>query len=294
MMKESLAKNGLMLGAFAVVTTALIALTFFGTQDKIEQQKQQKLLSVLNEVVPSEFHDNALYANCTEVNAPELGNKKAHKIYRATLNGQPSALVLEATAPDGYSGDIDIVVGVKVDAHVGGNTQGGSSTDSLDCESENLNITALALSELAELDSTPQSPSEQDENASDISAPNTNRISMRVLGVRVIEHKETPGLGDKIELAVSNWITEFSDKPFSPDNLAPWQVKKDGGEFDQFTGATITPRAVVRAVREALLYAQANQSALFNAPNTCAITDSVETIDAINVNEAQPHSVEEL
>ena len=226
MMKESLAKNGLMLGAFAVVTTALIALTFFGTQDKIEQQKQQKLLSVLNEVVPSEFHDNALYANCTEVNAPELGNKKAHKIYRATLNGQPSALVLEATAPDGYSGDIDIVVGVKVDAHVGGNTQGSSSTDSLDGESENLNITALALSELAELDSTPQSPSEQDENAFDISAPNTNRISMRVLGVRVIEHKETPGLGDKIELAVSNWITTFSDKPFSPDNLAPWQVKR--------------------------------------------------------------------
>ena len=140
MMKESLAKNGLMLGAFAVVTTALIALTFFGTQDKIEQQKQQKLLSVLNEVVPSEFHDNALYANCTEVNAPELGNKKAHKIYRATLNGQPSALVLEATAPDGYSGDIDIVVGVKVDAHVGGNTQGSSSTDSLDGESENLTV----------------------------------------------------------------------------------------------------------------------------------------------------------
>ena len=181
-----------------------------------------------------------------------------------------------------------------MDAHVGGNTQGASSNDSLDGESENLNITALALSELAELDSTPQKSSEQDENASDISAPNTNRISMRVLGVRVIEHKETPGLGDKIELAVSNWITTFSNKPFSPDNLAPWQVKKDGGEFDQFTGATITPRAVVRAVREALLYAQANQSALFNAPNTCAITDSVETIDAINVNEAQPHSVEEL
>ena len=53
-------------------------------------------------------------------------------------------------------------------------------------------------------------------------------------------------------------------------------------------------RAVVRAVREALLYAQANQSALFNAPNTCATTDSVETIDTINVNEAQPQSVEEL
>ena len=86
MMKESLAKNGLMLGAFAVVTTALIALTFFGTQNKIEQQKQQKLLSVLNEVVPSEFHDNALYANCTEVDAPELGMRKAHKVYLSLIH----------------------------------------------------------------------------------------------------------------------------------------------------------------------------------------------------------------
>ncbi|WP_334018782.1 RnfABCDGE type electron transport complex subunit G [Alteromonas sp. S015] len=294
MMKESLAKNGLMLGAFAVVTTALIALTFFGTQDKIEQQKQQKLLSVLNEVVPSEFHDNALYANCTEVNAPELGIKKNHKIYRATLNGQPNALVLEATAPDGYSGDIDIVVGVKVDTQVAGNRQGNSSNDSLDGESERLNTTALALSDLAELDSTQQRISEQDRYASNLSSSDAKKTSMRVLGVRVIEHKETPGLGDKIELAVSDWITTFSDKSFSPDNLAPWQVKKDGGEFDQFTGATITPRAVVGAVREALLYAQANQTMLFNAPNTCANTNSVETIDTINVNEAQPHSIEEL
>ncbi|WP_394221014.1 RnfABCDGE type electron transport complex subunit G [Alteromonas gracilis] len=271
MMKESLAKNGLMLGAFAVVTTALIALTFFGTQDKIEQQKQQKLLSVLNEVVPSQFHDNALYANCTEVDALELGNKKSHKVYRATLNGQPSALVLESTAPDGYSGDIDIVIGVQVsdEAKVGANANLA--------DSENLNDTALTLTDMTALDER---------------AIGTNNL--KVLGVRVIEHKETPGLGDKIELAVSNWITLFSGKSFSTDNLAPWQVKKDGGEFDQFTGATITPRAVVGAVREALIYAQANQSALFSAPNTCANTEVVETIDAVNVDDAQPHSVEEL
>ena len=284
MMKESLAKNGLMLGAFAVVTTALIALTFFGTQDKIEQQKQQKLLSVLNEVVPSEFHDNALYANCTEVDAPELGIKKAHKIYRATLNGQPSALVLEATAPDGYSGDIDIVVGVKVEPHIANGKQKSMQNDSRSSESENLNTSALPLTDMAGLDgSSPQ-----------MDTPEIKTTKMKVLGVRVIEHKETPGLGDKIELAVSNWITSFSGKSFSPDNLAPWQVKKDGGEFDQFTGATITPRAVVTAVREALLYAQANQSALFSAPNTCATTGSVETIDDVNVDETQPHSVEEL
>ena len=284
MMKESLAKNGLMLGAFAVVTTALIALTFFGTQDKIEQQKQQKLLSVLNEVVPSEFHDNALYANCTEVDAPELGMRKAHKVYRATLNGQPSALVLEATAPDGYSGDIDIVVGVKVDTHIGIDKQQSMQNESRSSERENLNTSALPLTDMAKLD----------ESSPEMDTPEIKTTNMRVLGVRVIEHKETPGLGDKIELAVSDWITSFRGKSFSPDNLAPWQVKKDGGEFDQFTGATITPRAVVTAVREALVYAQANQSALFSAPNTCATTDSVETIDDVNVDETQPHSVEEL
>ena len=284
MMKESLAKNGLMLGAFAVVTTALIALTFFGTQNKIEQQKQQKLLSVLNEVVPSEFHDNALYANCTEVDAPELGMRKAHKVYRATLNGQPSALVLEATAPDGYSGDIDIVVGVKVDTHIGIDKQQSMQNESRSSERENLNTSALPLTDMAKLD----------ESSPEMDTPEIKTTNMRVLGVRVIEHKETPGLGDKIELAVSDWITSFRGKSFSPDNLAPWQVKKDGGEFDQFTGATITPRAVVTAVREALVYAQANQRALFSAPNTCATTDSVETIDDVNVDETQPHSVEEL
>ena len=259
MMKDSLTKNGLMLGAFAVVTTALISLTFYGTKDKIEQQKQKKLLSVLNEVVPSEFHDNPLYANCTQVTAIELGAKKAHKVYRATLNGKPSALVLEATAPDGYSGDIDLVVGVSVSASKFLNSKNNDFVNNAD----------------------------QDERK-------TTDNKMTVLGVRVIEHKETPGLGDKIELAVSNWITSFSDRSFSDDDLAPWQVKKDGGEFDQFTGATITPRAVVGAVREALLYAQANQAALFSAPNTCERKDNANTAEPNDIYEAHPQQVEEL
>ncbi len=95
---------------------------------------------------------------------------------------------------------------------------------------------------------------------------------LKVLGVRVLEHKETPGLGDKIELSVSNWITQFTGKRFNADALATWQVKKDGGEFDQFTGATITPRAVVSAVKNALLFAAEEQSKLFSAPNACLTT----------------------
>mgnify|MGYP002681162401 CR=1 FL=1 len=77
-----------------------------------------------------------------------------------------------------------------------------------------------------------------------------------VLGSRVTEHHETPGLGDKIELRISDWITHFSGKVIHGQNDSHWAVKKDGGDFDQFTGATITPRAVVNAVKRAGLYAQ--------------------------------------
>ncbi len=75
-----------------------------------------------------------------------------------------------------------------------------------------------------------------------------------VLGARVIEHHETPGLGDKIELRISNWITFFSGKKVAHLADPHWAVKKDGGMFDQFTGATITPRSVVNAILRTTLY----------------------------------------
>jgi electron transport complex protein RnfG len=85
-----------------------------------------------------------------------------------------------------------------------------------------------------------------------------------VLGVRVIAHKETPGLGDPIELERSDWILSFTEKSLNNPQLDGWNVKRDGGQFDQFTGATITPRAVVRATRRALQYFDANTQALFD------------------------------
>ncbi len=87
-----------------------------------------------------------------------------------------------------------------------------------------------------------------------------------VLGTRVTEHHETPGLGDKIELRLSDWITHFAGKKISGADDAHWAVKKDGGDFDQFTGATITPRAVVNAVKRAGLYAQTLPSQLSQLP----------------------------
>ncbi|MDE8602694.1 electron transport complex subunit RsxG [Marinomonas sp. RSW2] len=83
-----------------------------------------------------------------------------------------------------------------------------------------------------------------------------------VTGSRVISHKETPGLGDKVDLKKSKWILSFANKSLANPPLKSWSVKKDGGSFDQFTGATITPRAVVRAVKNTLIYFEQNKDAL--------------------------------
>ena len=82
-------------------------------------------------------------------------------------------------------------------------------------------------------------------------------------GVRVVKHAETPGLGDAVEIRKSPWIKSFDDKSLSNPGKRGWRVKRDGGEFDQFTGATITPRAVVKAVHNTLLYYQHNADIIF-------------------------------
>ena len=85
----------------------------------------------------------------------------------------------------------------------------------------------------------------------------------RLSGVRAIQHKETPGLGDDIDLAKSPWIKSFDGKSLNNPAESGWAVKKDRGDFDQFAGATITPRAVVAAVHNALQYFDQNQANLF-------------------------------
>ncbi len=83
-----------------------------------------------------------------------------------------------------------------------------------------------------------------------------------VAGVRVLAHKETPGLGDKVDIRKSDWVLSFTGKSKQSKDDARWAVKKDGGEFDQFTGATITPRAVVNAVSRGVDYFMANRALL--------------------------------
>lgn len=90
----------------------------------------------------------------------------------------------------------------------------------------------------------------------------------RLAGVRVLAHHETPGLGDKIEIERTDWVLGFDGRALGDPPLSAWKVKRDGGVFDQFTGATVTPRAVVRGVKGALEYFNEHAEQLFAAPAT--------------------------
>ncbi|MEZ9999617.1 electron transport complex subunit RsxG [Vibrio lentus] len=206
-MLNAIKKNGLVLAIFACASTGLVAVTHYLTKDQIKQQEQAQLLSVLNQVIPHDLHDNELFSACTLVEAEELGTEKAMPAYIAKLNGEPSAIAIEAIAPDGYNGAIKVIVGMKIDG--------------------------------------------------------------TILGTRVLSHQETPGLGDKIDLRVSDWILSFAGKQVTDSNLNRWKVRKDGGDFDQFTGATITPRAVVKSVKQAVQYVNQNNQALLAQPLNC-------------------------
>ena len=89
-----------------------------------------------------------------------------------------------------------------------------------------------------------------------------------VTGVRILEHRETPGLGDGIEASRSDWVRQFDGRSLGDPPAAAWQLRVDGGEFDQLTGASVTPRAVLKAVRETLLYFDAQQQEIFDMPAT--------------------------
>jgi electron transport complex protein RnfG len=89
-----------------------------------------------------------------------------------------------------------------------------------------------------------------------------------VTGVRILEHRETPGLGDGIEPARSGWVYQFDGRSLGDPPLAAWQLRTDGGQFDQLTGASVTPRAVVKAIRETLIYFDAHQAEIFDMPAT--------------------------
>jgi len=94
-----------------------------------------------------------------------------------------------------------------------------------------------------------------------------------VSGVRVLHHTETPGLGDKVETRKTDWIYAFNNMFFDENQPEHWEVKKNGGDIDAFTGATITPRAVTLAVRDTLIYFSKHKQMLFNHAPDCSVQE---------------------
>ncbi len=95
-----------------------------------------------------------------------------------------------------------------------------------------------------------------------------------VTGIRVLEHRETPGLGDRVEITKSDWVLQFDGHSLRDPELNLWAIKGDGGQFDQLSGASVTPRAIIRAIKETLTYFQTNREAIF-----AAVADDSENED---------------
>ena len=198
---DAIGRNSLVLGLFAVVVTLALAGTQLLTREEIAAQRRAAEARAYSEILPPTRYDNALLDDVRPVEDRELlGLEQPGKILVARRGGQVQAVIVPATAPDGYGGAIGLIVGINADGSVA--------------------------------------------------------------GVRVVSHKETPGLGDRIDARKSRWIEGFAGRSLGDPDAALWTVKKDGGVFDQFTGATITPRAVTAAVKRALQYFEANRAAL--------------------------------
>ena len=109
-MKESIKTNGLSLAGYAAVCTLLVAVVHMLTKETIIEQQQKVLLQTLNAVLPAELFDNDLSHNCIlATDKTYLGNDKPHQIYRAYKDGKPAAVIVETTAPDGYTGSIQLM-----------------------------------------------------------------------------------------------------------------------------------------------------------------------------------------
>lgn len=93
-------------------------------------------------------------------------------------------------------------------------------------------------------------------------------VAGTITGLRILEHRETPGLGDGIETSRSDWAYQFDGRSLGDPPAEGWQLQVDGGEFDQLTGASVTPRAVIKAVRETLIYFDAHREEIFSMPAT--------------------------
>ena len=200
---SAISRSALFLGIFAALAAALIAWTWNSTKADIERSIRAAEARQLLEIFPENTHDNSLIDDrfVLPANTPLLDLRKDRSGYTVRRKEEVVGVILPATARDGYSGDIELLIGVTADGSVA--------------------------------------------------------------GARVVSHKETPGLGDGIDTRKSPWMLSFDGRSLASPSQPYWSVKKDGGAFDQFTGATVTPRAVVAAIRRTLEYQALHRAQLF-------------------------------
>lgn len=207
---QSITKNAIGLALFALVTAGVIALVKLSTAVQIQENIAQAQAKALYEIVPESSVDNDLLNDILPLNLNNIEKQlnlhllgpvdSQGNIHFAKSNGKLHTLIFPVVAPDGYTTEIKLLVGIKLDG--------------------------------------------------------------TLAGVRIVDHKETPGLGDKIELKKSDWVLSFNGKSLVNPDSEKWKVKKNGGEFDSFTGATITPRAVINATKQALVFYQDYQTSI--------------------------------
>ncbi len=184
-MRQELFKLIVSLTIISSIAAATLAMVYDTTKGPIAEQKRLKMIRSLKGVLP-EF-DNEIDKDVTDViiGKDKRGNDRKVVFFNARSGGNLVGVAFKVVAPDGYKGDIDIMMGVGLDK--------------------------------------------------------------KITGIEILGHLETPGLGDKI--VEKWWKDEFKGKSLETSKIS---VKKDGGEIDQFTGATISPRAVADAVRKGL------------------------------------------
>lgn len=189
-------KDALVLATYALAVGFTLMLIQQCTADVIKDNEHKALRQTIQAVLATQQYNND---PVVQKQTLADGNNTHRDVYPAFDGSRPVAVAIKASAPDGYAGQINMLVGVSYDGIVS--------------------------------------------------------------GVRVLSHRETPGLGDKIDADKSQWIIEFNGSSLSKTRI--WKVRKDGGDFDQFTGATITPRAVVNAVRQTLEWYSNNRQQIF-------------------------------
>lgn len=204
-MLKFVSKNALLLGLSATLCVGLIAGVNVLTKERIAAQTLAQKVALLQEVLPPDTADLSVLENCLYVEDKSVFGRARTPIYRTLVEGK-TVYVVETTAPDGYSGNIELLAAIRDDA--------------------------------------------------------------TILAVRTLKHQETPGLGDKIDMQKGDWMLSFNGVQVQGADDKRIAVRKDGGQFDQFTGATITPRAVVGAVKRAAIYLQQHPE-LATAPAAC-------------------------